>query len=249
MKAPYLTLAELAFKTLNIYTMITSILLCVASIIIGLVMLKGVFGKHIGYLVIAAGILTLFSPFGVILKVPVIIPFIGFVLTAVWQIVVGAKLYKLVTLKIPDTTESPYIKTKKRETKDLLKEHLMDVILSKNWFFALWQGERPLWEAWWVLGGAIYLGYFFSSLYFLMYDVYSLRSSPTLAYYYFGFVLFYFFLQIFFCVAVWRCAPNASNKVWFYLARILALVAAWANVWTANHAFREEFLPWLSSRF
>ena len=62
---------------------------------IGLVMLEGVFGKRIGYVVILAGILTLFSPFGVILGIPIIIPFIGLILTAVWQLVVGAKLYKL----------------------------------------------------------------------------------------------------------------------------------------------------------
>jgi len=58
-------------------------------------MLKGVFGKRIGSLVIVAGILTLFSPFGVILGIPIIIPFIGLILTAVWQLIVGAKLYKL----------------------------------------------------------------------------------------------------------------------------------------------------------
>jgi hypothetical protein len=95
MKAAYLASAELAIETQNIYAMMGLILLCVASIIIGLVMLKGVFGKRIGYLVIVAGIFTLFSPFGVILNVPIIIPFIGLILTAIWQLVVGAKLYKL----------------------------------------------------------------------------------------------------------------------------------------------------------
>jgi len=95
MKAAYLASAELAIEIQNIYaTMGLTLVLCVASIIIGLVMLKGVFGK-IGYLVIAAGILTLFSPFGVILDVPIILPFIGLALTAVWQLIVGAKLYKL----------------------------------------------------------------------------------------------------------------------------------------------------------
>jgi hypothetical protein len=58
-------------------------------------MLKGDFGKRIGYLVIAAGILTLFTPFGVIMEIPIVIPFVGLILTAVWQLVVGAKLYKL----------------------------------------------------------------------------------------------------------------------------------------------------------
>ena len=95
MKAAYLASAELAIETQNIYAMMALSLLCLASIMIGLVMLKGVFGKRIGYLVIAAGILTLFSPFGVMVGIPIIIPFIGLVLTGVWQIVAGVKLYKL----------------------------------------------------------------------------------------------------------------------------------------------------------
>jgi hypothetical protein len=95
MKAAYLASAELAIEIQNIYaTMGLTLVLCVASIIISLVMLKGVFDK-IGYLVIAAAILTLFSPFGVILNVPIVLAFIGLALTAVWQLVVDAKLYKL----------------------------------------------------------------------------------------------------------------------------------------------------------
>ncbi|MFC2042351.1 hypothetical protein ACFLTV_02495 [Chloroflexota bacterium] len=95
MQAAYLASAELALAIQNIYAMMgVTLVLSVASIIIGMVMLKGVFGK-IGYLVIAAGILTLFSPIGVILSVPIILPFIGLALTAVWQLVVGVKLYKL----------------------------------------------------------------------------------------------------------------------------------------------------------
>jgi cellulose synthase/poly-beta-1,6-N-acetylglucosamine synthase-like glycosyltransferase len=95
MKAAYLASAELAIETQNMYATMGLTLLSVASIMIGLVMLKGVFGKHIGYVAIVAGVLSLFSPFGVMLGIPVIIPFIGLVLMAVWQIVVGAKLYKL----------------------------------------------------------------------------------------------------------------------------------------------------------
>jgi len=83
MKAAYLAAAELTLETQNIYAIMALMLLCVASIIIGLVMLKGGFGKRIGYLVIVAGILTLFTPFAVILGVPTAIPFIGLVLTAV----------------------------------------------------------------------------------------------------------------------------------------------------------------------
>jgi hypothetical protein len=95
MKAAYLASAELAIETQNIYAMMGLMLLCVASIIIGLVMLKGIFGKRFGYLVITAGALTLFSPFGVIMQIPIVIPFIGLALTAVWQLIGGAKLYRL----------------------------------------------------------------------------------------------------------------------------------------------------------
>ncbi|WP_445475646.1 hypothetical protein ACT9XH_02580 [Methanococcoides methylutens] len=95
MKAAYLASAELAIETQSIYAYMGLILLSVASIIIGLVMLKGLFGKLIGYPVIFAGIWTLFTPFGVILELPFIIPFMSLILGATWQIVVGAKLYKL----------------------------------------------------------------------------------------------------------------------------------------------------------
>ena len=85
----------LAIETQNIYATMALTLLCVASIIIGVVMLKGGFGKRVGYLAMAAGVLTLFAPFGVIIGVPIIIPFAGLVLTAIWQLVVGARLYRL----------------------------------------------------------------------------------------------------------------------------------------------------------
>jgi hypothetical protein len=58
-------------------------------------MLKGHFGKRIGYLVIAAGILTFLTPLEVIMEVPTVILFIGIVLGAVWQLVAGAILYRM----------------------------------------------------------------------------------------------------------------------------------------------------------
>ena len=96
MKAAYLASAELALETQNVYAMMALFLLCAATIIIGVVMLKGrVFGK-LSYLVIAAGIFTVFSPIGVIwTDLPVILPFIGILLGAAWQTIVGFKLFKL----------------------------------------------------------------------------------------------------------------------------------------------------------
>jgi len=94
MKAAYLASAELAIEIQSIYSYMALILLSVASIVIGLVMLKGSLGKRIGYLVIAAGILTLFTPL-VTIGIPIIIPLLSIVLGAVWQLVVGFKLYRL----------------------------------------------------------------------------------------------------------------------------------------------------------
>ena len=104
MKAAYLASAELTLETQNMYAMTGLLIMCIVSIIIGLVMIKGNFGK-ISYVVILAGILTCFSPFGVILDIPVIISFIGLILTAVWQLVVGFKLFKLDLIQIEKDTE------------------------------------------------------------------------------------------------------------------------------------------------
>ncbi|MFC2072256.1 hypothetical protein ACFLUU_06050 [Chloroflexota bacterium] len=59
MQAAYLASAELALEIQNIYaTMGLTLTICIASIIIGLVMLKGVFGKRIGYF-LQTGVLLL----------------------------------------------------------------------------------------------------------------------------------------------------------------------------------------------
>lgn len=95
MKAAYLASAELALETQNIYAIMAVTLLSVATIIIGVVMLEGVFGKRIGYVVIGAGILSIFAPFLVILGFPVILSVVGLFLSASWQMFIGIKLYKL----------------------------------------------------------------------------------------------------------------------------------------------------------
>ena len=98
LRASYIASAELAIETQNLYAMMGLILLSIASIIIGIVMLKGkeVFGKSIGYFVIAAGVFTLIGALSVVMQaVPIIFPIIGVTLTAIWQFVVGIKLVKL----------------------------------------------------------------------------------------------------------------------------------------------------------
>jgi hypothetical protein len=97
MRASYLAAAELALETQDIYAMMGLILLSVASIIIGIVMLKAgeVFGKWIGFVVIGAAAFTLFGAIGTIMAVPVILPVVGVILTAAWQLYVGFKLFRL----------------------------------------------------------------------------------------------------------------------------------------------------------
>lgn len=95
LKTAYIASAELAIETQSIFAYMGLILLSVSSIIIGSVILKGVYGKVTGYLVIAAGILTFFTPFAVLIEIPFIILFTGVILSALWQIIVGIKLYKL----------------------------------------------------------------------------------------------------------------------------------------------------------
>jgi len=95
MRVAYLVSAEHAIELGNVFAEMALMFFAVSSIIIGLVMLKGVFGKGIGPLVIIAGILTLLGTMGVLLEPLTILTVFGLVLSAIWQIVVGIKLYKL----------------------------------------------------------------------------------------------------------------------------------------------------------
>jgi hypothetical protein len=95
LREAYLASATLAIEAQNTYSTMAMILLNLATIITGLTMLKGVFNKNIGYLAIIAGIITIFAPPLVIMGAPIIIPLIGLILTGIWNIVVGVKLYKI----------------------------------------------------------------------------------------------------------------------------------------------------------
>ena len=98
MRAAYLASTELAIEIQNLYAMFGLIILSIAAIIIGIVMLRGkeVFGKNIGYIVIVAGIFTIFGSISFLVEgMPVILPVIGVILTAIWQFYIGFKMYNL----------------------------------------------------------------------------------------------------------------------------------------------------------
>lgn len=95
MRAAYLVSADQVIEVANIYGNMALMLHQVGSIIMGLVMLKGVYGRRTGYFVTVVGTMTFIGTFGVVLRPLSFLTLFGLMLTAVWQIVVGIKLYKL----------------------------------------------------------------------------------------------------------------------------------------------------------
>ena len=95
MKSVYLVLADYAIELSNVFSNIALMLLGISSIIIGLVMLKGVFGKSLSYLVVISDALTFLGPIGFLFEPLTLLVLFGLTLGAVWQIVIGLKLFKL----------------------------------------------------------------------------------------------------------------------------------------------------------
>jgi hypothetical protein len=96
MRAAYLVSADQVIEVANIYGNMALMLHQVGSIIMGLVMLKGgVYGRRTGYFVTVVGTMTFIGTFGVVLRPLSFFTLFGLMLTAVWQMVVGIKLYKL----------------------------------------------------------------------------------------------------------------------------------------------------------
>jgi hypothetical protein len=95
MRAAYLVSADQTIEVANIYGNMALMLHQVGAIIMGLVMLKGVYGRRTGYFVTVVGTMTFIGTFGVVLRPLSFFTLFGLMLTAVWQILVGIKLYKL----------------------------------------------------------------------------------------------------------------------------------------------------------
>ncbi|MHA2247714.1 MAG: hypothetical protein ACXADY_22390 [Candidatus Hodarchaeales archaeon] len=95
MKAAYLATAQLALEISGVFAVMALALFGIGSIVIGLVMLKGVFSQRTAYLVIVAGTLTTIGTFGVLLEPLTIGTPFGLILSGIWQIIIGTKLYKL----------------------------------------------------------------------------------------------------------------------------------------------------------
>lgn len=109
---------------------------------------------------------------------------------------------------------------------NLLKKTYRNVnYFSKDWFADLWQGERPLWEAWFVLGAAI-----LAIVYFIFPWVTGLYPNTIISLYFLTILI-----QAYWWIVVWRCAKN-SNNIFLYLSRglVLANVLAFLGQFLSN---------------
>jgi hypothetical protein len=95
LRTAYFVAVQLALDLSGVFVTMALVLLGVGGIILGFVMLKGVFGKSTGYLVIIAGALTAMGTFGVIFEPLTIGTLFGLILNGVWQVIIGVKLLKL----------------------------------------------------------------------------------------------------------------------------------------------------------
>lgn len=95
LRTAYFVAVQLALDLSGVFVTMALILLGVGGIILGSVMLKGVFGKPTGYLVILAGALTAMGTFGVLLEPLTIGTLFGLILNGVWQTTIGVKLIRL----------------------------------------------------------------------------------------------------------------------------------------------------------
>jgi len=94
-RTAYMISADRAIEVANIYGNIALMLHQVGAIIMGLVMLKGIYGRRTGWLVTIASSMAFIGTFGIVLRPLSLFTLFGLMLTGVWQIIVGAKLYKL----------------------------------------------------------------------------------------------------------------------------------------------------------
>ncbi|MFQ6135035.1 MAG: hypothetical protein ACE5KU_04400 [Nitrososphaerales archaeon] len=98
LRAAYVAAADLALGAALAFEGLAIILFNVSTIIMSLVMLKGIFSKGTAYLGIAAGIVGLVSTVWYVVPVLLIfmvVALISMVLVAIWYLAVGYRLYKL----------------------------------------------------------------------------------------------------------------------------------------------------------
>jgi hypothetical protein len=87
----------------------------------------------------------------------------------------------------------------------------------RNLFISLWAGEEKLWKAYWLF--FVVGNYAFSALAELLLRV----ESKFILIAYLITLIAYFIWSV---IAVWKCAPNTSSKLWTYLARLIVTLGS-----------------------
>ncbi len=106
-RAAYLVSTEMAIEAANMYGNMALMIFQAGSTIMGLVISKGALGKRAGYLVTVAGVLTLIGTMGVLLRPLAIFTLFGLLLTGVWQLLIGFRLYRLGAIQSPRSGVKP----------------------------------------------------------------------------------------------------------------------------------------------
>ena len=99
LRTAYFVAVQLALDLSGVFVTMALLLLGIGGIVLGFVMLKGIYGRLTGYLVILAGVLTAMGTFGVIFEPLTIGTLFGLILNGVWQVILGVKLMRLGTSK------------------------------------------------------------------------------------------------------------------------------------------------------
>lgn len=87
----------------------------------------------------------------------------------------------------------------------------------QNFFARSWRGEEALWKVFWIGG----LGLEIPGL--IVAAMGTTLKVPLIWWY--VAVLLKLLAQSWWIVAVWRCSQNTSSRIWFWLSRVLALLA------------------------
>jgi hypothetical protein len=92
----------------------------------------------------------------------------------------------------------------------------------RNIYVSLWTGEEKLWKAYWL--------FFVAGNYVLtaLADLLLRLGNKFVLITYLITLIIYFVWSV---IVVWKCAPNASSKVWTYLARVIVTLGSVAAIY------------------
>jgi len=88
-----------------------------------------------------------------------------------------------------------------------------------GFFKRAWKGEEKLWKVWWLFGVPLNI------VSKILQKMSEMAPPPIPIQVIWLLLLCAFVLWVYWCIAVWRCAPNVETKSWTYVARALVVVS------------------------